>query len=85
MQFELTDFETSPKQRIGMHTVQVDCIARHPRENAAGFEEYEVSFYRDPVTGNVRDICVTIPEETTEHTLTENAIRDKVWDYLYSL
>lgn len=57
-------------------------IAEHSEGRMVTRETYPASFERDQVTGDIRNLNTQIPEQTTEFTLTPEAIQDYILDFL---
>jgi len=80
----LSDFTTKVRPSLGATKIEVSCIATI-KDEYNNAEEYEVSFIRDPISGNLQHVNVEDRVETTEHTLISEKVAELVEEELDKL
>lgn len=88
MNIEITGHNLRHVSTFGSQHIAVDCVAHLTNMVANRYRidygKYNIEYYRDPISGNVRGVkCQPVPEEeTNENTLTTEAVEGYVMDFL---
>jgi len=82
---ELSEHNLRHVNTFGSQHIVVECVAQLTAEKKwSDNEKYNIEYYRDPISGDLRSVICKPKEEneTTENTLTPQAVQDIVWDFL---
>jgi hypothetical protein len=79
----ISDTSLRHNKTYGSQHIVVECKA-HLSNLVTNHGTYSIEYYRDPISGDLRSVvCKPVPEEeTSENTLTVEAVKEYVWDHL---